>query len=136
MRLRLRPARREDRELGWVWFAAALAAPVAAWAWLRLLGLGIPACTFHRMTGLPCPTCGTTRAVLAALDGRVLEAVRWNPLVVTAIAAFEAGGLIAPIWLAGTGRVPVLEGRVPVWIRIAAVVLFVANWLWLVLSGV
>jgi len=125
----------DDRQLAWVWFAAALTAPILAWAWLRL-GLGTPGCAFHRLTGVPCPTCGTTRAVQAALAGRLLEAFAWNPLMTAAIAFFELGGLAAPFWLMAGGRLPRLGPALPRWVRYAMVAAILANWLWLILHGV
>ena len=130
-----REPRREDRQLAWVWFFAAVAAPVMAWLWV-FVGLGTPGCAFHRMTGLPCPTCGASRAVVAALHGDLLGAFLWNPLVTSAIAVFEVGGLAAPFWLAAGGRVPVLSPRLPRWVKIAIVAAILLDWLWLVLRGV
>lgn len=42
----------------------------------------IPKCTIHRLTGLHCPGCGTTRAVHAIANGRVQDALRFNPLLI------------------------------------------------------
>ena len=39
-------------------------------------------CPFRALTGIPCPTCGATRALAALASGRFVEAVRLNPLVV------------------------------------------------------
>ena len=49
-------------------------------------GLAWP-CVFLNITGVPCPTCGTTRALaaLAALDP--LSAFRLNPLTTAAVLA-------------------------------------------------
>lgn len=47
--------------------------------------MGISLCLFRRLTGLPCPCCGMTRACFAVLKGNLVEAVRSNPLVVSAI---------------------------------------------------
>lgn len=37
-------------------------------------------CPFRRLTGLPCPSCGLTRSVVAAAHGRLSTAVRYHPL--------------------------------------------------------
>ncbi len=133
--LRWREPRRDHRQLAWLWFAAALSAPLLAGAWLRL-GLPYPGCTFHHITGLPCPTCGAGRAVATALAGHPLRSFRWNPLVTAAIALFEAGGLAAPVWLAAGGKVPALEGGLPRWLRWVVLAAILINWLYLVFTGV
>jgi hypothetical protein len=43
-----------------------------------------PSCPFHRMTGLPCPTCGGTRAAVLLSGGNVSAALSLNPLVTVA----------------------------------------------------
>lgn len=62
-----------------------LLAPVFLWhdsvmAVLRRLGAG-GFCYFYRKTGYYCPGCGSTRAVLALLDGHPLLSVHENPLI-------------------------------------------------------
>lgn len=47
--------------------------------------LGITLCLFRRVTGFPCPFCGTTRACLTLLRGNVLEALKYNPLAVAIV---------------------------------------------------
>jgi hypothetical protein len=44
----------------------------------RLLSFAF--CGFHRLTGLPCPFCGGTRAARAILQGDFLLALYLNPL--------------------------------------------------------
>src|SRR5580704_8057393 len=39
-----------------------------------------PRCQFHSLTGLQCPGCGITRALNAALNGRIAQALAYNPL--------------------------------------------------------
>ena len=41
-----------------------------------------PRCPFETLFHLQCPGCGTTRAIACLLHGRVLEALRSNPLTV------------------------------------------------------
>lgn len=66
-------------------------AAVALGLWLLLVALGIllerrggqelETCLLHRLTGHPCPTCGSTRVVLGLGQGAWGEAFRFNPLV-------------------------------------------------------
>lgn len=42
----------------------------------------LPACTFRQVTGVPCPSCGATRAGLALAQGDLMVALSYNPLVV------------------------------------------------------
>lgn len=51
----------------------------------------IPKCTIHRLTGLHCPGCGSTRAVHAIASGRIREAIAFNPLFVLALPLIVAG---------------------------------------------
>ena len=41
-----------------------------------------PKCTLFQLTGMHCPGCGATRAVGALAGGRLLDAVRYNPLLI------------------------------------------------------
>src|SRR5690348_5182324 len=44
-----------------------------------------PRCLFHELTGLHCPGCGATRALHRLLHGRLIEALRLNPLLILAL---------------------------------------------------
>ena len=44
-----------------------------------------PPCIFHKLTGLSCPACGSTRALHALLHGQIRDAFRDNALVVLGI---------------------------------------------------
>lgn len=37
-------------------------------------------CMFHNVTGVPCPSCGTTRGMIQLLHGHFAEAFRMNAL--------------------------------------------------------
>lgn len=41
-----------------------------------------PPCAFHQFTGINCPGCGGMRCMNALLNGRVMEALRDNVLIV------------------------------------------------------
>lgn len=98
-------------------------------AWQRGIG-----CPFHALTGLPCPSCGATRAALALLRLDVAGALAFNPGAVV-------GGFLYLAYLAWGVRHTVVRGgwprgpRVPGarWIALGALAL---NWGYLVLRAV
>jgi len=85
-------------------------------------------CLLKNTTGVPCPTCGSTRAVKAVSRGAIGEAFGHNPLV------FSFGlGLGAALALRlVTGHVLQPAFSIVGWISIAAVLLsaFLLNWWW------
>ena len=117
---------------GWALGVVALwLGSVAAAAWLgRTFGVAWSPCLWRRATGVPCPTCGATRAALAALDGRLADAFLLNPMVVLGAAA-------ASVWLAvrlGLGRRPAVHlspaGRRAAWCVLAGAVAL--NWAYVI----
>ena len=43
--------------------------------------LGLPSlCVFHITTGLPCPGCGMTRAIVCCCHGRFADSIGYHPL--------------------------------------------------------
>ena len=51
-------------------------------------------CHFRRWTGIPCPTCGTTRMVRAVLEGDLVSAARHNPLMFGLVTALLVAALL------------------------------------------
>lgn len=52
-------------------------------------------CAVKNITGLPCPSCGSTRAILQLMDGNFLAAFLLNPIGI--ILSFLM--VIIPIWM-------------------------------------
>lgn len=103
---------------------------------LAVLGAGLYAsggstairCLFHELTGLYCPGCGTTRAIRAALEGRLWPAFRFNPLLwllgipAAAVVVREYLRLVFP----RLGLRPLI---LPRWLESAIVILIFAFWI-------
>ncbi|HLN95363.1 DUF2752 domain-containing protein [Flavobacterium sp. HJ-32-4] len=102
----------------------------AGWHWRQ------PVCLFHSATGVPCPSCGTTRAALLLLRGHVLASLAKNPLGILAV----AGMLTIPLWVIGdllTGKSTFLAAylRMEKTVRRPLVASFLValvllNWIW------
>jgi hypothetical protein len=56
---------------------------------------GVIVCPFRRVTGVPCPSCGTTEAIVMAAKGNVLGALTINPLVSVASIMIT----LFPLWV-------------------------------------
>lgn len=120
-----------ERQLAFIWAGLALAVVALAPLWPLLASLARP-CVFHSVTGMPCPTCGATRSVLALLDGRLVDALAFNPLVFVSSLVFFAGAVIAPLWTWRRATLPRLGHPLPMWLRIGIVLVILANWAWLI----
>lgn len=66
-------------EFGIMYGAIALLAVMAA-SVLPLLAVA-PSCVWKGLTGIPCPTCGATRALVLLAHGDIAQALIMHPLV-------------------------------------------------------
>ncbi len=106
---------------------------------LDALARVLPPCTFHRLTGRPCLTCGTTRVLLALARGRIAAALAWNPLVAGFTIAFLAWTPVAAAqWLFRLPRWRIgFAGARARWTAVLLVVVMLAlDWAYLVWRGV
>jgi hypothetical protein len=125
-----------DPEL--LWGSVLSASALIAAGWLRA-GLPTPLCPLHALSGIPCPTCGMTRATTALLHGDLAGALIWNPLATLLI-----GGAALYVFYAAVvviGKHPRVRWSPPTrtevrWIRISAILLIAANWAYLLWRGV
>lgn len=98
------------------------------------LARALPACPVKRLTGWPCPGCGTTRAALAWAELDPAAAFAANPLAAAGWALLVAGGLAAALASFG-GRLPAEPRTLPAAARAALAAAVVANWVYLVWAG-
>lgn len=83
-------------------YATVLLACVAGYGWIAFnLIYNTPfknapqVCLVKRITSMPCPSCGTTRAVLAISKGDFTEAARINPFGFIVVLIM----IVAPFWI-------------------------------------
>ena len=128
-------ARASAPPLGAIFGGIGLLAAAAVWL-LRLDRIPLTLCVFKGLTGLPCPTCGSTRALgrLFALD--FAGALAMNPFT-TLVAVLVAGWAVADLALLPRRRALDLDvpKRLGFALRVGALVLFLANWVYLIAAG-
>ena len=117
------------------------------WAPLFLLSVGavmfipsslVPRCRFHRILGIPCPTCGAYRATRLLLSGQWCEAFVTQPLTMVATALLLLFSIYSWITvLHGSPRLRPdgMSRHVARTFTLVAVVLIVLNWLYLIADG-
>jgi Protein of unknown function (DUF2752) len=132
----LRP-RELDQERLWASVALACIAILALSQVSTAFEIPVPLCPLKHVTGIPCPTCGGTRALRALAHGTLFAALRWNPLVaVAAVVLIPCLAYAAVVTVAGWPRFRVLftasDQRL---LRAAAWAGILANWAFLVIDG-
>jgi hypothetical protein len=95
-----------------------------------------PSCAFKGLTGIPCPTCGSTRAVLHLSHGDILASLVFNPLTSLCFLAAVLYFLYSLVTLApGIPRIGLafsVEEKNA--LRIGAVMLVLMNWMYLIFT--
>lgn len=133
MRVSWTPYRRGTHDLGMVYGVIVLGFVVGG-AFITRFPINLPACWFHRVTGYPCATCGTTRCFIALAHGDLSGAFAWNPMIFTVSAIVLAWGL----WSFGAYllRWPIpqiaLRPGERRWVVFTVIGLVAANWIYLV----
>lgn len=105
-------------------------------AWFPDVMAYAPSCAWKGLMGIPCPTCGSTRALMHLAKGDLLSAIAFNPLV---SACFLAAGLCFLYSLvtlvSGAPRIGILfSEEEKSALRIGAVTMVLMNWMYLILS--
>lgn len=121
---------------------------MAGYSWIgvqlyqdRFTDTPINACIVKHVTGIPCPSCGSTRSVLSILQGDFWNAVWWNPFgFIIAIIL-----LVVPVWLIvdyRSNRSSLFEFYLHAeaflerkYVAAFAILIVIANWIWNINKG-
>lgn len=96
-----------------------------------------PGCFTKLLWGLPCLTCGGTRATRALLDGRILDALVLQPLIIGLYLVIGLWGLVSfGAFLGGRTFDLNLGPRADRALKIGILGLPVLNWLYLWTMGI
>lgn len=93
-------------------------------------------CIIKNVTGYPCPSCGTTRAVELLLQGRVLASLQMNPfgILVAFIMAIVPFWVVLDIVLKKDSFYiwyKKMEATVRIkWLAALLILLVILNWIW------
>lgn len=121
---------------------------VAGYSWLYFSRMNGEAnitgtmCLFKQFTGLPCPSCGSTRSILQIVNGNFLEALSLNPLGYVLLLLL----VMLPLWIG----VDVITKKASLYasylnsegfikqkfIAIPLIFIVTLNWIWNIYKGV
>ncbi len=94
-----------------------------------------PQCMFWKLTGLPCPTCGSTRSVVKLAYGDISSALLMNPLVTAGVliaVLLFFYGIITLLFSLPRFRFLFSEGEIKA-IRLGFAVLLLLQWIYLLM---
>ncbi len=130
-------------------YLALLFGSIVGWSWLlfnqiiltHYRGSALNACFIKQITGLPCPSCGSTRSAMSLLSGHFQEAIYYNPLgILLVVLLFTIPAWLLHDWILKTDSLyrnyKILEGVLQRKIVMgAAIVLICSNWIWNFMKG-
>ena len=98
-------------------------------------------CLFKYVTNIPCPSCGSTRAVVCFFKGEFLQSIYWNPMGVILIIIM----FLTPVWL-GYDYINKKDTLLRFYIKtetvlrtkkigIPLIILVILNWIWNIYKG-
>ncbi len=123
------------RSIHIIWGPIALLFIITAGIFKDFLDL-LPSCIFHRLTGIPCLTCGATRSLVALSQFDIASSFSLNPMLllfamgIMALSLFSLFGAVSKKGIIANFS----EGQKKA-LRVGIIGLFLANWIYLVVSG-
>ena len=118
-----------------IWGPMALLFIFAAGFFKDLIDL-LPPCIFHRLTGIPCLTCGGTRSLVALSQFDIASSFMLNPMLFLSVAGVMTLSSVSFYGLVTKGSIVLrLSDGHKKALRIGTIGLFMANWVYLIFAG-
>ncbi len=98
-----------------------------------------PLCLTHQLTGLPCPGCGSFRALCLFTTGHLPQAFLTQPFMTLVYTALALASMTAwLLWLLNkpTPTLPAIPTKAWKWLIAALALALLLNWAYLVAAGV
>jgi len=119
-----------------IWGPMGLLFIVAAGFFKDFLGL-LPPCIFHRLTGIPCLTCGATRSLVALSQFDMASSFLLNPMVFVFAAGVVVFSLVSLYGLIFERNIVLrLDKGQKRALRIGVISLIIVNWLYLMAADI
>ena len=136
MRVYTRARRLGELPLGVFFMLPVLLLPLGAWL-VESGSLVLRGCGMKKALGMPCLSCGSTRATLNLLHGNVLEALLFQPMMIGIYALFAIWGMVSlASFVVGRRLVIELDDREDLAFKIVVVTVPFLNWIYLVAMGI
>ena len=136
MKLRREPRMPGDLPVGALLFACILFIPLGAY-YVDSGAFTFSECGIKASFGIPCLSCGATRATLHLLHGDFVDAIQMQPLVISLYALIVVWGS-ASLWAMRRNRTyfPELSVKEGVSFVALCVVVVLGNWVYLLKAGI
>jgi len=131
---RLRQIKNSEIDHELIWLSVSIACLIGGIVWINL-SIPVPQCIFKSVTGIPCPTCGTTRCIIYILSGEFQKAFKINPLAyigILFIIIYNCYALITVVFRLPRFRDITLTGHSKFAIRTLIILIFIGNWFYLI----
>jgi hypothetical protein len=130
-------------------YGLVLTACVAGFIWLAFTDQNnqhsssdeVGVCMFKHVTGIPCPSCGSTRTILSIMHGNLLDGMLINPFGIILMLMM----ILSPAWIVYdliSRRDTFLRAYLQTelflkkkWIAFPAITLVLGNWIWNIYKG-
>lgn len=98
---------------------------------------GHTVCLFKKITGIPCPACGSTRATLQLIHGQFLNSILINPfgMLTSFLILISIFWMIRDILRSKETFIPFLIKDWSGSVKLFALLIVLANWIWNIKKG-